>query len=321
MSAIFETTILGSSAAIPTSLRHTSAQLLKYHNLYFLIDCAEGCQMQLRRLKKPLMKISHIFISHLHGDHYLGLPGLLFSLHLLGREKEMHVYSPPGLEEMINLQYKIAGLTPSFQIRYHDLLEGETRVYEDDFLTVETIAMEHRLPTFGFLFREKPKERTIRKESLSKYRIPVARRGGIKKGEDLITEDGTRIPNEEITLPPPPPRSYAFCSDTAYTESFIEQVRHADLLYHEATFMHDKAGIARQKLHSTTIEAATLAKKAEAGTLMIGHYSARYKELEDFLREASTVFPETILAREGETVTVKRSEAHSTTGNKDTTRA
>ncbi len=305
MSAIFETTILGSSAATPTSVRHTSAQLLKYHNLYFLIDCAEGCQMQLRRLKKPLMKISHIFISHLHGDHYLGLPGLLFSLHLLGREKELHVYSPPGLEEIIDLQYKIAGLTPSFDIRFHNLLEGETLIYEDDNLTVETIEMDHRLPTYGFLFREKPKERTIRKESLSIYRIPLARRSGIKKGDDLITEDGTRIPNEEITSPPPPPRSYAFCSDTAYTENFIEQIRHADLLYHEATFMHDKADIARQKLHSTTIEAATLAKKAGAGTLMIGHYSARYKELEDFRREAARVFPNTILAREGETVEVR----------------
>ena len=304
MSEIFETTILGSSAATPTSLRHTSAQLLKYHNLYFLIDCSEGCQMQLRRLRKPLMKINHIFISHLHGDHYLGLPGLLFSLHLLGREKELHVYAPPGLEEIISLQYKIAGLTPSFQIIYHDLLEGEAIVYEDRHLTVETIEMDHRIPTFGFLFKEKIKERTIRKESLSKYRIPLSRRSGIKKGDDLITEDGTRIPNEEITLPPPPPRSYAFCSDTAYTESFIDQVRHTDLLYHEATFMHDKADIARQKLHSTTIEAATLAKKAGAGTLLIGHYSARYKELEDFRREAATVFPNTILAREGETIEI-----------------
>ncbi len=305
MSEIFETTILGSSAATPTSLRHTSAQLLKYHNLYFLIDCSEGCQMQLRRLRKPLMKINHIFISHLHGDHYLGLPGLLFSLHLLGREKELHVYSPPGLEEIISLQYKIAGLTPSFQIIYHNLLEGEAIIYEDRHLAVETIEMNHRIPTFGFLFKEKIKERTIRKESITKYRIPVSRRSGIKKGDDLITEDGTRIPNEEITLPPPPPRSYAFCSDTAYTESFIDQVRHTDLLYHEATFMHDKADIARQKLHSTTIEAATLAKKAGAGTLLIGHYSARYKELEDFRREASTVFPNTILAREGETIEVK----------------
>jgi len=215
------------------------------------------------------------------------------------------VYSPPGLEEIIDLQYKIAGLTPSFDIRFHNLLEGETLIYEDDNLTVETIEMDHRLPTYGFLFREKPKERTIRKESLSIYRIPLARRSGIKKGDDLITEDGTRIPNEEITSPPPPPRSYAFCSDTAYTENFIEQIRHADLLYHEATFMHDKADIARQKLHSTTIEAATLAKKAGAGTLMIGHYSARYKELEDFRREAARVFPNTILAREGETVEVR----------------
>lgn len=304
MSVAFETTILGSSAATPTSLRHTSAQLLKFHNLYFLLDCAEGCQMQLRRLRKPMMKINHIFISHLHGDHYLGLPGLLFSLHLLGRSRELHIYSPPGLEEIIELQYKIAGLTPSFDIHYHGLLEGKSIIYEDPQLEVETLEMDHRLPTFGFLFREKPKERSIRKESLSKYRIPLDQRNGIKKGNDFITADGTRIPNEEITFPPPPPRSYAFCSDTAYTESFIGQIRHADLLYHEATFMHDRAAVARQKLHSTTIEAATIAKKAGVKTLMIGHYSARYKELEAFRNEAATVFPNTILAKEGETVPI-----------------
>lgn len=300
MSQVFKIKILGSSAAIPTSSRHTTAQLLQHHNKRFLLDCAEGTQMQLRRFKLPLTKIDHVFISHLHGDHFLGLPGLLFSLHLLGRTKTMHLYSPPGLEEIIATQYRISQLIPSFEIQFHELHAGGEHIYDDENLTVHTIAMEHRIPTYGFLFSEKQKEKNIRKEAIATYKIRIDQMPGLKKGEDLVTADGTVIPNHRITNTPPPPRSYAFCSDTAYTETFIDQIKGVDVLYHEATFLHDRAGTAREKMHSTALEAATLAQKAGAGRLLLGHYSARYKEVEAFRDEACTVFPNTFIAREGE---------------------
>ena len=304
MGELFQIKILGASAAVPTSLRHTTTQVLQYHNKRFLLDCAEGAQMQIRRHKVPLMKINHIFISHLHGDHYLGLPGLLFTKHLLGRTKKLHVYSPPGLREIIELQYKISELKPSFDIEYHEIGKGNSLIFEDQDLKVLTLQMKHRIPTFGFLFVEKEKEKNIIKKKITKYKIPVEVIPQIKNGADFVTEQGTVIPNNELTLPPPPSRKYAFCSDTAYTEEFLDQIRGVDLLYHEATFLHDKAGIAREKMHTTTIEAATLARKANVKKLLLGHYSARYKELDDFLKEAKTVFPNTIIAEEGEDIQV-----------------
>ncbi len=304
MSEVFQTTILGSSAATPTSLRHTSAQLLQYHNRRFLLDCSEGTQMQLRRLKLPMMKINHIFISHMHGDHYLGLPGLLFTYHLLGRDKTLHVYAPPGLQEIIDLQYEISRLTPSFDIVYHDLISDGQHIYEDDRLQIETMLMEHRIPTYGFLIREKPRPRNIRKKAIIKYEIPESMMQSIKGGEDFIAASGQLISNKDITIDPPPPRSFAFCSDTRYTESFLGRIKGASLLYHEATFMDDKADIAREKMHSTTTEAATLAKKAAVRKLLLGHYSARYKELEDFRTEAAAIFPNTFLAEEGDVITI-----------------
>ncbi len=308
MPEIFQTTILGSSAAVPTSLRHTTAQVLQYHNQRFLLDCAEGTQMQMRRFKIPLMKINHIFISHLHGDHFLGLPGLLFTYHLLGREKDIHIYSPPGMDEIIGVQYRLAQLQPSYAIRFHELHQGRQRIYDDKRLFIETIEMDHRIPTFGFLIQEKERDRNILKSSIDRYKIPRDQMPEIKKGKDLITQNGRVIPNEKITRTADQPRSYAFCSDTLYTEQFIDQIRGADLLYHEATFMQDKAGIARQKNHSTTAEAATLAKKAGVNKLLIGHYSARYKELQAFMEEAIKVFPNTILAQEGDVIDIGLSE-------------
>lgn len=304
MSEIFRTTILGSSAAAPTSLRHTSAQLVQYHNQRFLFDCAEGTQMQLRRFKIPLMKIEHIFISHMHGDHYLGLPGLLFTYHLLGREKDLHVYSPEGMEDIIEMQNRISMLTPSFSVFYHVIEKGEQVLFEDNRIIIASIAMQHRIPAFGFLIKEKPKPRNLKKSSITKYGIPVEQMQDLKSGADYMTADGKLIPNKTITKEPPPPRSFAFCSDTQYTEDFLDQIQDVDLLYHEATFMHDKADIARQKTHSTTIEAATLAKKANAKKLLIGHYSARYKDLDAFRNEAATVFPNTSLAEEGDVIDI-----------------
>jgi ribonuclease Z len=296
---IFQTYILGCSAATPTSVRHTTAQLLQYHNKYFLLDCAEGTQKQIRRMKLPMMKIDHIFISHLHGDHYLGLSGLLFSWHLLGRTKKLHIYSPEGLQDIIELQFKVSNTKPSYEIIFHVLTRGEELIYEDKNITVETIEMDHRITTFGFYIREKQKTFNLRKESIVKFSIPVEKMKSIKDGHDLILDDGTTIPNIELTLPPSPLRSYAFCSDTGYSENYINQIKGADLLYHEATFLNDKAEIAEEKTHCTTLEAATIAKKAQVKKLILGHYSARYDDMEMFEKEARTIFENTILGEEG----------------------
>lgn len=304
MQKTFQLTILGSSAATPTSLRHTTAQLLHYHNKRFLLDCAEGTQKQLRRFKVPLMGIDHIFISHLHGDHYLGLAGLLFSYHLLGREKDLHIFSPPGLKEIIELQFQVSKLKPSYNTLFHEVRNGGEHVYEDEYLTVETIEMEHRIPCYGYLFREKESNRNMIKEAIDTYHIPVKQIPDIKKGKDYVTPSGIRIPNAEITKQPQASRSYAFCSDTRYTERFIEQIKEVSVMYHEASFLNDKAEIARKKTHSTTVEAATLAKKARVGQLLLGHYSARYKDLSLFEKEAREVFSNSILLQEGDVIPI-----------------
>ncbi len=299
MSKDFRVHILGCSAAIPTSERHTTAQLLNYHNKYFLLDCAEGTQMQLRRLRLPMMKINHIFISHMHGDHYLGLPGLMFSYHLLGRTKTLNIYAPDGLKEIIELQFRISDLKTSYPIKYHLISQGNQLLYEDTNISVEAIEMHHRLKTYGFLFREKPALRNMRKDAIEKYNIPVEEISRLKAGGDFVTPDGKLITNDNITIDPPPIRKYAFCSDTGYTEQYIDQIKNADLLYHEATFLHDKVDIARQKTHCTTIDAANIAQKAGVKQLMLGHYSARYDDMKLFEEEAKTVFHNTILAEEG----------------------
>ncbi len=300
---IFQTTILGSSGAMPTSSKHTSTQLLKYDNKLFLLDCSEGTQMQLKRMKAPIMKINNIFISHLHGDHYLGLPGLLFTLHLLGREKELNLYSPPGLSEIIKMQFDICKMKLAYKINYHDLEKGGETIFEDSSLKIETIEMLHSIPSFGFLFTEKQGVKNIKKEYVTKYDMPFNKIIDIKNGSDYITSQGQILPNEKITIPPPSPRIYAFCSDTVYTEYFIDQIKGANMLYHEATFRKEFSDIARQKFHATTTEAATIALKANVKKLLIGHYSARYndKELGSYLEEAKTIFSNTCLAEETKT--------------------
>ncbi len=297
----FQVTILGSSGAMPTSKRHTSAQLLKHGNKLFLLDCSEGTQIQLRRMKIPLMKINHIFISHFHGDHYLGLPGLLFTMHLLGRTNELNIYSPPGLKKIIKTHFDICNLETSYKIIFHEIDKDRQTIYEDTTLLVDSISMLHSIPTYGFLFREKPLKRNIKKGHIDKYNIPVNQILKIKAGGSYTTPNGKVLSNEELTIAPPPPRTYAFCSDTGYTESFTGQIEGADTLYHEATFMKEFSELASKKFHSTTTEAATLALKAKVKKLIIGHYSARYddSELKSYLDEAKAVFTDTYIAEEG----------------------
>ena len=273
-----------------------------------MLDCSEGAQKQLRRMRLPMMKIDHIFISHLHGDHYLGLAGLLFSYHLIGRTKPLNIFAPEGLQEIIELQFRVSDHEPAYPLHFHIVHEGGQQVYEDKNITVETIAMEHRIPTYGYLFREKQALRNIRKDAIEHYNIPIEHISKIKSGKDLVRDNGEIIPNHKLTKDPPAPRSYAFCSDTGYTEQYLGQIKNVDLLYHEATFLHDKVDIARQKTHCTGIDAATIAKKACAGQLLIGHYSARYDDMKLFEKEAKRVFPDTILAQEGLCVEIGNKE-------------
>ena len=301
----FELTILGCSSATPTSTRNPSAQLLNIAERFFLIDCGEATQIQLRKYKIKFQRINHIFISHLHGDHYLGLMGLLSSMHLLGRTTEMHLYCPAELEEIIELQNKYSRTVFHFNIIFHPhKYIANDLIFEDEKVVVRTILLNHRIPCCGFLFTEKPLLANISKEILKKYHVPVEQILEIKKGADFITSEGELIPNNELVSNKFKPRSYAYCSDTCYDERIIELIHGVDLLYHEATFMNDRLSRAIETFHSTTLQAATIAQKAQVLKLMIGHYSARYKDLQPLLDEAKTIFNNTILAREGESIII-----------------
>jgi ribonuclease Z len=297
----FELTILGCSSATPTSQRNPTAQLLNIAERFFLIDCGEATQIQLRKYKIKFQRINHIFISHLHGDHYLGLIGLLSSMHLLGRTVDLNIYCPPELKEIIDLQFSYSQTYLKFNINYHFYnYVNNDLIFEDDKVEVRTIVLNHRIPCCGFVFTEKPLLSHILKGKLEMYQIPVEQIMAIKKGEDFITESGETIQNKLLVTDKMKPRSYAYCSDTCYDEGIIEFIKGVTLLYHEATFMNDMLLRAKETFHSTALQAATIAQKAEVKTLMIGHYSARYKDLQPLLAEAKSIFKNTILAVEGE---------------------
>ncbi len=301
----FELTILGCSSATPTSTRNPTAQLLNIAERFFLIDCGEATQIQLRRFKIKFQRINHIFISHLHGDHYLGLIGLVSSMHLLGRTADLHLYCPSELEEIIEVQFKHSQSQLKFNIIYHPhkYIANEL-IFEDAKVEVRTILLNHRIPCCGFLFIEKPRPASISKEIIKLYQIPVEQIAAIKKGADFITIEGELIPNFKLVTGKPKPRSYAYCSDTSYDERIIECIEGVDLLYHEATFMNDMLPRANETYHTTALQAGTLAQKAHVKQLMIGHYSARYKDLQPLLEEAQSVFSNTILSVEGKSIVI-----------------
>jgi len=301
----FNITILGSSGALPAYGRYPSAQLVEIENRYFLVDCGEGAQMQLMRFQTNMHRISHIMISHLHGDHYLGLMGLIFTMHLLRRTNDLHLYSHRGLEEIITTQLKHARSVPAFRMIFHPLETGvRETIFEDDALSVETIPLAHKIPCTGFLFREKAKPRRVDKTKLPAG-LRIQQIANLKKGHDVVDADGNILfRNEALTMPPRPSRSFAYCSDTAYDESIIELIRGVDILYHEATFGEDERAKAVETLHSTACQAAEIAKKAGVGKLLIGHFSARYKELTPLLEEAMKVFKDVELALEGNVFTI-----------------
>ncbi|PIE86096.1 MAG: ribonuclease Z [Bacteroidia bacterium] len=295
----FSLRILGSNSSLPTSKRFSTAHLLNVNERFFLIDCGEGTQIQLRRYKAKFSRLNHVFISHLHGDHYFGIFGLLSTFTLLGRKHDLHIYAPPDLEQMLKAMFSYTD-APSYGLVFHHTNHRHKEIiYEDKRMTVETIPLKHRIPTTGFLFREKPKMRNMIKDIIPFYKIPIKEIVAIKQGKDFVTENGVLIPNSRLTTAPPKPKSYAFCSDTAYNEKIIEQIKGVDLLYHEATFAKDMIKRAKETKHSTAEQAAELARKAEVKNLLIGHYSARYRNPQTLLDEAKKIFPRTIAAEDG----------------------
>jgi ribonuclease Z len=302
----FSLTILGSSSALPTSKRYTSAHVLNIHERFFLIDCGEGTQMQLRKYKIKLGKINHIFISHIHGDHTFGLFGLLSSYGILNRTTDLHIFASPDLERIINDNLIAFNIFLPYKLVFHALeCSRSQKIYEDDKMSVQTIPLKHRIPTCGFLFKEKPKLRNVRKEAIEKYRIPVKEIIRIKEGSDFKTSAGKIIPNKDLTLNPPKRRSFAYCADTGYHKEIISKINNVDLLYHEATYMHDLSDRAKETYHSTSYEAALLASKAKVGKLVLGHFSPRYKNLDMLLNEARKVFKNTFIAEEGLTFSIE----------------
>ncbi|MDP4226214.1 MAG: ribonuclease Z [Bacteroidota bacterium] len=297
----FSVTILGSSSALPTSRRFTSAHLLNADEHFFLIDCGEGTQMQLRRYNVPFLKINHIFISHLHGDHTFGLIGLLSSYILLERKNDLHIYAYSELKKLLNPYIRFYLNDITFKIIFHDLdVRKNSVIYEDKILTVETIPLKHRIETCGFLFREKQKDLNIRKEYVQEYGLSIKDIQNIKKGGDFQSDGGEVIPNKILTFPPFHPRSYAYCSDTVFDESVIPLVSQVDLLYHEATYCNKDLARARKNYHSTSSQAATIASKAGVKKLILGHFSARYKDILPLLKEAQAIFPNTSVVNDGD---------------------
>lgn len=293
-------TILGCYAATPRTFSNPTSQVLEIKGRLFLIDCAEGTQVQLRKNKIKFSRINHIFISHLHGDHFYGLVGLISSMTLLNRQEDLHVYGPKGIKEIILLQLRYADAYTGFGLYFHELESKESVViFEDDKVEVATIPLKHRIYTNGFLFREKTGERRLNPDAMQQHQISVAYFRNVKNGKDVTLDDGTVIPNLELTFEPVPPKSYAYCSDTVYTEAYLDVIRGADILYQEATFLESEAALAERTMHCTAKQTASIAKKAGVKQLILGHYSTRYDDIERFQEEAATVFPNTRLADDG----------------------
>ncbi|WP_350291446.1 ribonuclease Z [uncultured Croceitalea sp.] len=293
-------TILGCYSATPRTLTNPTAQLLEIRNHMFLIDCGEGTQVQLRKHKLKFSRIRHIFISHLHGDHFFGLPGLISTFRLLGRESELHIYGPKGIKEAITLFLKLGDSWTNYPLLFHELSSKKSElIFEDDKVLVRTIPLNHRIYTNGFLFIEKMAPRVLNIEAAIKFGIDKSEFVNIKNGKDGTSKEGKSIPNPELTIDPPKPKRYAFCSDTAYKEDIVPLIEEVDLLYHESTFLETEQRLCAKTKHSTAAEAATIAKKANVNKLLLGHYSTRYKSLELFKEEAKPIFENVDIAEDG----------------------
>lgn len=296
-------TILGCHSATPRKNAVPTAQYLEINNRHFLIDCGEGTQRQMRKYKVGFSKISHIFISHLHGDHFFGLVGLLSTYGILNREKEIHVYGPKGIQEVVELNLKIAQSYAKFPIIFHELNSNKSElIFEDDNVSVSTIPLDHRVYTNGFLFREKEKPRKLNFGVIESYpEIEKCDYQNLKLGNDFTLKNGKIIPNSELTIDPSKPLSYAYCSDTRYKPELASLLEKVDLLYHESTFLTDKEELAKKTKHSTAAQAGKLALKSNAKQLILGHYSSRYTKIEEFKSEAELYFSNVHLAEPGKT--------------------
>lgn len=299
-------TILGFNSAIPTINTSPTAQLLEMEERSFLIDCGEGTQVQLRKAKARFSKINNIFISHLHGDHCFGLPGLIASFRLLGRDVPLHVYGPKGIKKMLETIFNITETHRGFEVVYHELNSKiSEKIFEDNRVEVYTIPLDHRIYCNGYLFKEKGKDRHLNMKEITKYpEIETCDYHHLKAGKDFVLSDGYVLKNEILTTEPAAPVSYAFCSDTRYLESVIPIIKNVTVLYHESTFLHDLKEMADYTGHSTALEAATIAQKAEVGKLILGHFSNRYGDLSVFTDEAREIFPNTYLPKALEVVKI-----------------
>jgi ribonuclease Z len=293
-------TILGCYAATPRTFTNPTSQLLEIKNRLFLIDCGEGTQVQLRKNKIKFSKINHIFISHLHGDHFYGLIGLISTFSLLNRNNDLAIYGPKGIKEIILLQLRLSNSWPNFGLHFHELTSNQSElIYEDDKVMVKTIPLKHRVYTNGFLFQEKIDERKLNVEAVREYQIEKCYFQNIKNGKDITLDDGRIISNEKLSFDALPPKSYAFCSDTIFDEIIVPLIQDVDVLYHESTFLDSEEHLSGKTMHSTAKQAALIALKANAKQLVLGHYSTRYQSIELFREEAQTVFQNVLLADDG----------------------
>ena len=299
----YKLTILGCSSAIPTVDKNPTAQLLNANERFFLIDCAEGTQVQPRKNKIKFHKINRVFISHLHGDHYFGLIGLISSMHLFGREKELHIYAHPELKKIIDIQLDVASTELCYPLFFHPITPDVDEVlFEDKKIKISTFPLNHGIDCNGFLFEEKLSPRKLLSEKVQEYNIPIDKLKEIKQGSDFITTDGVKIENTEITKENRIPNSYAFCSDTKYHVEIVGKIKNVTLLYHETTFMQDRSSRANETNHSTTIDAANIAKLSSVKNLLIGHFSQRYQDKGVLLEEVKSIFDKSIVASEGLTI-------------------
>ena len=295
----FELHILGCGSALPTTRHFATSQVVNLRDKLFMIDCGEGALMQLRKSRLKFSRLNHIFISHLHGDHCFGLMGLISTFGLLGRTSELHIHSPKGLEELLTPMLNFFCHTLAYKVIFHEFDTRQTSVvYEDRSMTVTTIPLQHRIPCCGFLFAEKARPNHIIRDMVDFYKVPVYELNRIKNGSDYVTPEGEVIANTRLTRPSDPPRKYAYCSDTIFRPEIVEQLSGVDLLFHEATFAESELARAKETYHTTAAQAARIALEAGVRQLVIGHFSARYEDESILLKEASAVFPNTILAKE-----------------------
>ena len=291
-------TILGNNSAVPAHNRHPTSQVIQTHDHKFLVDCGEGTQMQMSVYKIKPGKINHIFISHLHGDHYFGLVGLLTTLGLNNRKNELNIYSPEGLKEIVELQFRVADANLSYPLHFH-ILKNEVIIYEDKKIEIECFRVNHRIECWGFLFREKKNSRKIDPKMVSQYNIPTSHYENLQEGQDYVTPSNEIIKNDILTFPGVHSSSYAYCADTGYFEQVIDKIRDVDLLYHESTYLHALEEKALARFHSTSRQAAAIAKKANVKKLLLGHFSSMYDNIDQFKNEACEIFENTECAIEG----------------------